>query len=112
MPTTDRNARANTTSVHPEACRILRRYRTMSAREIRRAGPDWIRVEHDHNAHCYACGCPDVAATIYEATRGPQPNTVLEDGICLSCGHRYEWHVADVPNTGCDPRTWTPERDA
>ena len=100
------------TEVHPEARRILKQYRTMSAREIRRAGPGWVRIEHHYNEGCEACGCPDVAATIYEATRGPRPNVLLESGICTRCGHRYEYLVADVPNTGCNPLEWTPEHDA
>ena len=94
--------------VHPEAQRILRRYRTMTPREVRRAGPQWIRAVRHHEDHCYECGAAAVEAIAYEAVRGPQPNVVLERGFCHACGHSYEYDVSDVPNTGCNPCQWAP----
>ena len=96
------------TEVHPEARRALRRYSAMSAREIRRAGPEWVRVEHHAGEWCPACGSPDLHVTYYEAAKGPKPNTLLEDACCNVCGHRYGHYVADVPNTGCKPSEWSP----
>ena len=93
---------------HPEARRILRRYSTMTAREIRRAGPEWVDVKRRDHEACAVCGCPDVAVTIYEATKGPRPNVLLESRCCTRCGHRDEHFVADVPNAGCTPLDWTP----
>ena len=98
-----------TANAHPEARRILKRYGTMSAREIRRASAAWVRVEHHANERCPACGAPDLHVTYHEAAKGPTPNTLLESGICNACGSAYEHYVADVPNSGCDPRDWAPE---
>ena len=95
--------------VHPRARRILKRYGAMSPREIRRAGSEWVAVEHRANMRCPACGSSDLHVTYYEATKGPQPNMLLEDGCCNACGHRYEHHVARVPNSGCDPLEWSPQ---
>ena len=82
----------------------------MTVREVRRAGPDWVRVEHYAGELCPVCDSPALHVTYHEAVRGPQPNTLLEDACCNACGHRYEHHVARVPNSGCDPRDWTPDR--
>ena len=101
-----------TSNVHREARRILKRYGTMTVREIRRAGPEWVAVEHNANEQCPACGASAMHVTYHEATKGPQPNTLLEDACCNACGHRYEYHVASVPNSGCDPRDWTPDGKA
>ena len=98
--------------VHPEAQRILKRYRTMTIREVRRAGPEWIRTTRHSEECCHVCGAAAVDAVAYEAVRGPQPNVVLERGFCHACGHSYEYDVSGVPNTGCDPRDWTPGSEA
>ena len=99
----------NDNEVHPEARRILERYGGMNIPEIRRAGSEWVEVEHRANMCCPACGLPDLHVTYYEAAKGPQPNVLLEDGCCNACGHRYEHNVARVPNTGCNPLEWSPK---
>ena len=98
----------NANEVHPEAKRILKRYRTMTRREIRRAGSEWVDVDR-YDAVCDACDAVDVHVFSYSAVKGPQPNTLLESGCCNTCGWQFEHYVADVPNTGCNPLEWTPK---
>ena len=94
--------------VHPEAALILYRYRTMTVREIRRAGPEWVEVDY-FDSVCDACGSASVHVVTHSAARGPRPNVLLESGCCNECGWHFEHHVADVPNSGCDPLSWVPE---
>ena len=101
-------AKSEASTIHPEARRILKRYGTMTVREIRRAGPQWVKVKHHAGERCAACGARALHVTYHEAARGPQPNTLLEDACCNACGHRSEHHVANVPNSGCKPSEWRP----